>query len=284
MVMKGIALHKLWHDATHLFAGTRAADWTRAGVIFVLGLVAARLASRGVARVARRGLDDGQVALVRRIVSYSVFGLALAWALNELGFSLGVLLGAAGVATVAIGFAAQSSLSNLISGLFLFGERPFGVGDVIEVEGVVGKVLAVDLIATKLATGDNHFVRIPNELMFKTKVVNYTRFPLRRFDLVLPVAYDQDLAELERILRDTAELNAHAMAEPAPVFFVTSFTNTHVEVQFSTWCLTASYPDLRASLTREIKRALEGRVRVPYPRNDLGGAGEIAVRVVGGDR
>ncbi len=260
------------HKALALLTHARVETLVRAGLILLSGLVAAKLASRAIGRLLARHHDVQQSQLLRRITAWSLFGVALAWAMQELGFKLGVLLGAAGVLTVAIGFASQTSLSNLISGFFLFGERPFSVGDVIEVEGVTGEVLAVDLIATKLRTFDNHFVRIPNEVMFKTKVVNFTRFPIRRFDLVIPVAYDEDLDRVRQLLFAACEENELTLAEPAPLFFVTDFDHSSVRTQLSVWCETTSWLAMRSSLCERILRALDEQgVRRPYPHRVIEG-------------
>ena len=116
-------------------------------------------------------------------------------ALRELGFKLSVLLGAAGVLTVAVGFASQTSASNIISGLFLLGERPFSVGDVIRVGSTTGEVLSIDLLSAKLRTFENLFVRIPNETLIKSEVTNLSRLPVRRLDLKIGIAYKEEVGE-----------------------------------------------------------------------------------------
>lgn len=262
----------LAHKALKLLTHDRVVTLVRAGSILLLGLVAARLASRAIGRLLARHHDVQQSQLLKRLVAWGLFSVALAWALQELGFKLGVLLGAAGVATVAIGFASQTSLSNLISGFFLFGERPFSVGDLIEVEGVRGEVLAVDLIATKIRTFDNQYVRIPNEVMFKTKVVNMTRFPIRRFDLVVPIAYDEDLDRVRELMFAVSEANELSLAEPAPLFFVVGFEDSAVHIQLSVWSETASWFPMKTSLCLELKRAFdEHAVRRPYPHRVIDG-------------
>lgn len=239
-----------------LLTADRTEALVRAAVILLVGLLVGRLAGRAIGRLVRHG-DPQRAILIQRLIGWGLFLFASAWALQELGFELGVLLGAAGVATVAIGFASQTSLSNLISGFFLFGERPFKIGDVIEADGVTGEVLAVDLISTKLRTFDNHYVRIPNEILLKNKVINYTRFPIRRLDLEIPVPYGEKLERVRQLLLRIADRNAHCLAEPAPLFFVKSFGSSSICAQFSVWCSTPSYLLAQASLTEEILECFE---------------------------
>ena len=149
-----------------------------------------------VARIATAITKHGapQTAFfVRTAIYYGGLAVMIAIVLNQLGFKLGALLGAAGVAGIAIGFAAQTTLSNLISGLFIIGERPFAVGDVILIGTTRGTVESIDLLSVKLRTFDNLLIRIPSETLLKQEVTNVTRYPIRRFDLTLGVAYKEDV-------------------------------------------------------------------------------------------
>jgi len=166
-----------------LITPERLVSMARAAIFLLVGFVLAKVAARTLERVLRRTMEPTQVFLIRRIVYYVLLALVLASVLVEMGFDLSVLLGAAGILTVALGFASQTSASNLISGLFLVVERPFAIGDTIRIGNHTGEVLAIDLLSTKLRTFDNLFVRVPNESVMKGEVVNFTRFPIRRVDL-----------------------------------------------------------------------------------------------------
>lgn len=222
----------------------------RAALILAATIVAARLAGRWVRRAAA---GDPQRALVfGRFSSWAVFFLGLTAVFQELGFKLSVLLGAAGVLSVAIGFASQTTLSNLISGFYLFGERPFRVGDSIEVDGLSGEVLSIDIMATSLRTLDNRFVRIPNELLIKTKVVNQTRFPLRRLDLTLRIPAHDDFGQLKTRILDTVDRHPLCLAEPPPFVFISELGTDSIAVQASVWVETKDLSQLRAELLTEL--------------------------------
>ena len=201
---------------------------------------------------------------------YVVLALAVASALRELGLDLGVLLGAAGVLTVAAGFAAQTSAANLISGLFLMSERPFVVGEVIEVGGTTGEVLSIDLLSVKLRTFDNLYVRVPNETLVKAQITNLTRHPIRRYDLQVGVAYDTKIAKVREVLMDVAEKNPLALREPRPIIIFQSFGESAVNLQFSVWTARDNYLDLRNGLAEDIKEAFEReRIEIPYPHRAI---------------
>jgi small-conductance mechanosensitive channel len=242
----------------------------RAVLFLLVGVVLARVVARLMQRFMARRFSAHHAMVLRRLAFYLILALFLASALNELGFSLGVLLGAAGVLSVAIGFASQTSASNLISGLFLIGERPFGTGDIIKVGDTTGEVLSVDLLSVKLRTFDNLFVRIPNETLIKSQVTTLTRFPIRRFDLQLGVAYKEDIERVRKILMSVADRNALCMDEPKPLFIFNGFGDSALEIQFSVWAKRENFLELRNSLQTEIKRAFDAEgVEIPFPHMSL---------------
>lgn len=256
----------------------------RASVVVLVGLVVARVASRLVARISAGRLEPQQTLLLRRLLYYGISALFLVAALHQLGFNLGVLLGAAGVLSVAVGFASQTSASNLISGLFLIGEKPFAIGDVIQVGQTTGEVLAIDLLSVKLRTFDNRFVRIPNETVIKSEVVTLTKFPIRRFDLKVGVAYHENLERVREVLNRVADQNLLCLDEPKPLFILQGFGESSIDIQFSVWAAQPNFIALKNAMHLEIKEAfdLEG-IEIPFPQRTIhaGGAREaLPVEVV----
>ncbi|MFV8836559.1 mechanosensitive ion channel family protein [Aquisalimonas sp.] len=242
----------------------------QAVIILAVGWLLARLVSRSAARVLSLRLDLHQTTIARRVIFYVILGLVIASALHQLGFRLGVLLGAAGILTVAIGFASQTSASNLISGLFLIAERPFQIGDFVQIGDTMGEVLAIDLLSVKLRTRDNLFVRVPNETLVKTQVTNYSRFPIRRYDLQLGVAYKEDIGRVKTVLEGVMDANPLCLEEPKPQIFFQGFGSSSVDLQVSVWAVRDNFIELRNTLPLEIKRAFdEHGVEIPYPHVSL---------------
>ncbi|TVS11076.1 MAG: mechanosensitive ion channel family protein [Wenzhouxiangella sp.] len=242
----------------------------RASILLVLGLLIASLSSRLAIRALRQRLTPHVLQLLRRVIFYVVVGLFVASAMRELGFSLAVLMGAAGVLTVAIGFASQTTASNLISGLFLIGERSFEIGDIIKVGATVGEVLSIDALSVKLRTMDNLYVRIPNETLIKSEVTTLSRFPIRRFDLAVGVAYKENLDRVREVLMTVAEANVHCLDEPAPLFIFTGFGDSSLDIQFSIWARRENFLTLRNSISSEIKQAFdEAGIEIPFPHRTI---------------
>jgi small-conductance mechanosensitive channel len=233
---------------------------------FVIGLVAAFF----VRRMKLKKLHVQHTMVLQRILSFIILVVAVLWGLHELGLDMGVLLGAAGILTVALGFASQTSVSNLISGVFLMAERPFQVGDLIKVGEQTGFVLSIDFLSVKLRTFDNLMVRIPNENMLKSEVINLTRFPIRRVDLKIGVAYKEDTARVRGILFTVADANPLCLDEPRPVFFFLGYGDSALEYQFSVWTIRDNFYPLRTALYEEIKVAFDrAGVEIPFPHRTL---------------
>jgi small-conductance mechanosensitive channel len=273
-------------DWRSLATSEAAAQALRAALLVGAGLLLGKLLSRGAGRVLRAHPPQ-LVALVRRLVFGLVVGLFVAATLRQLGFELGVVLGTAGVLSVAIGFASQTSMSNLISGVFLIFERPFNVGDVIRIGSTTGTVLAIDLLSVKLRTFDNTYVRIPNESMIKSEVTTLTRYTIRRIELAVGVGYGTDLAHAERVLREIAENNPLCLVEPAPLFQVRGLGESSVDLVFLVWAARDNLLRVQSELFRAIleRFAAEG-IDIPFPQRTLhwpaGVAEPAAASVPGG--
>ena len=242
----------------------------RTVAIALAGFVVARLVSGAVIRVLGKRLDRQQLPILRRILYYGILLLFLMSALRELGFDLSVLVGAAGILTVAVGFASQTSASNLISGLFLIAERPFAVGDTIKVGEFTGEVLAIDLLSIKLRTFDNLYVRIPNEQMIKTEVVNLTKFPIRRVDIAVGVAYREDLGLVKAMLLGLADRHPLCLEEPRPIVYFAGFGESSIDLKLLVWTRRENYLELWNSLHEQIKLEFDrNAVEIPFPNRTI---------------
>jgi len=245
-------------------------NFTRALILLAAGLLLANLLGRAVRRLTAERLAPQQSALARRLVYYLTLALFLVAGLHQLGFELSVLLGAAGVLSVAVGFASQTSASNLISGLFLIFEQPFQIGDVIKIGDTTGEVLSIDLLSVKLRTFDNIFVRLPNESLIKAEVRTLTRFPIRRADLRIGVDYSSDLARVRETLLEVAKQNPLCLDEPAPLLIFQGFGDSSIDLQFSVWATRESYLELKTGIQEEIKTAFDARgIEIPFPHRTL---------------
>lgn len=238
----------------------------RALIILLVGWVIARLASKLSKRLSTTVISAHHKVLLSKGLFWGVFILFLVTALYQMGFKLGVLLGTAGIVSVALGFAAQTSASNLISGLFVLSEEAFQIGDFITVNGTTGEVLSIDLLSVKLRTFDNLYVRIPNETIIKSEVRNITKFPIRRFDLTVGIAYRSDINKARQVLLEVAKNNPLCLDEPAPMVILQGFNNSSIDIMFAVWSARENFLALRNTMQEEVKNAFdEAGIEIPFP-------------------
>ncbi len=258
-------------ETLHEFAlSERGTGILRAVMLIMLGVLVARVSGAAITRLLRGRTGPQRVVLASRVVSYGLIGLFFAAAMREAGFDLSVLLGAAGVLTVALGFASQTSVSNIISGLFLIGEHAFDVGETVTIGDVTGEVLAVDWMSVKLRTFSNLMVRLPNETVLKSNITNLSRFPIRRLDQLLSVAYAADLDQVRSVLMRVAKNNPLCLDEPQPILFHKGFGDSAILLQFSVWFLTPNVVQLNNGLPQEIAEAFaQDNIEIPFPQRTV---------------
>lgn len=234
------------------------------------GLPLLKLAGYLIRKGLRKKVSEQFIMLFSKGVVYLGSTIIILMTLQQAGVQLGTLLGAAGIAGVAIGFASQTSLSNLISGLFLIWERPFAVGDVLQFGSDHGVVHSIDLLSVQLRTYNNQLIRLPNESLIKNSFTNITRFPIRRMDIPIGVAYKEDITKVMDILKEVAEQNPLCLDEPAPLIVFKGFGDSALEFMFGPWFSKTDYIALRNSLLMEVKRRFdEEDIEIPFPHRTL---------------
>ena len=242
----------------------------KAGATLAIGWVVARIAVRLSRSAMAHRIAKHQRVLAERLIFWGLMALFAVSALNQLGFQLGVLLGAAGVLTVAIGFASQTSAANVISGLFIIGEGAITVGDLITVGDVTGEVLSIDWLSIKVRTFDNLYVRIPNESFVKSNVTNLSRFPIRRADIMIGIAYHEDIGHARNVLMRVADRNPLCLDQPEPMIIMRGFGDSSIDLQFSVWALRENFLPMRNAMQEEIKQAFDAAgIEIPFPHLSL---------------
>ncbi len=246
------------------------APLVRAALLLVAGLPLAWAVAHW-ARAYATGIGKPQKGLVAgKIIFWPMVLIILISVLNELGFSLAPIMGAAGILGIALGFASQTSVSNIISGFFLLAEEPFKVGDVIDVDGIVGTVLTIDTLSVKIRTFDNKMVRIPNETLVKSRFTNITRFPIRRVDIPVGVAYKEDIGRVRRVLLEVAEHNPLVLMEPEPIVIFDGYADSSINFKFAVWAKRESFLDVRNGVTEDLTERLDAEgIEIPFPHRTL---------------
>ena len=237
-----------------------------------IGFLIARVVSNTFIRTIGNKFNAHQRLVWRRGIFYFIFLIFVMASLKEAGFKLSVFLGAAGILTVALGFASQTSATNLISGLFLIGEGSFEIGDTIQltlIRGHVieGEVISIDLLSVKLLTQDNVYVRLPNEQLIRAPVHNLSKFPIRRIPITLAINFHEDIIKVREVLLGVAQTYPLVLADPKPAVTVTAFRESSIELLFAVWCERHNFLKVRDEMQERIRNGfLANQIEIPVPK------------------
>lgn len=249
------------------FKGISFVQIMRIGLIFLGGIILIRLIQIFFLKIIFRKSNLQSQMMIKKIVNYTGFLLLLIIVLSELGISLTALLGAAGILGLAIGVASQKSLGNIISGFFMVTEKSFEIGDVITVGDKTGIVHSVTLLSVMLKTFDNLLIRIPNETLISTDIINITKFPIRRMDIVVSVGYKSDMDIVLKTLTRIGKENIFCLDDPAPMILITSLADSGIVIKFGVWFDKSQYIETRNSVMSDIlNKFRKENILIPFPQ------------------
>ncbi|WP_374665789.1 mechanosensitive ion channel family protein [Acinetobacter sp.] len=241
-------------------------------ILAFIGFLTARFVSNAFIRTIGARFNAHQRLVWRRGIFYFIFMIFVMASLKEAGFKLSVFLGAAGILTVALGFASQTSASNLISGIFLIGEGSFEIGDTIQItlirgHTIEGEVISIDLLSVKLLTQDNVYVRLPNEQLIRAPVHNLSKFPIRRIPITLAINFHEDIIKVREVLLDVASKYPLVLADPKPAVTVTAFRESSIELLFAVWCQQENFLRVRDEMQERIRNGfVDNQIEIPVPK------------------
>lgn len=208
--------------------------------------------------------------LALRVIKLVVFLVAVLTALELLDATaiVGAIVGAAGLAGLALGFAFKNIVENYLAGVLLSTRNPFEIGDAIEINGQIGKVALLSARDTVLVTLDGNHLRIPNGVVMNSVLLNYSRNPLRRFDFFVGVSTDFDLSEVKRIAMKNLRENPAVLSDPAPMVIVDSLGDSSVMIRLFAWINQTNHDFLKSKSEsiRLVKEAFdEAGIEMPEP-------------------
>lgn len=240
-------------------------------VILLLGMWLARRLSRTLDRTFERARMEATLrGFLRNIAYAAMLVIVIVAALQSLGVPTTSVMAVLGAAGLAIGLALKDSLSNIASGVMLIVQRPFHVGDFVQVAGLEGTVDQIRVFQTRMRTVDNRSVIIPNSLITTAPIINFTANPQRRIDLGVGVGYEDDLKAARSVLLEVANANPLVLAEPVPEALVTALAESSVNLELRAWVNTADYANARSGLIAAVRNGLvEHGLNIPYPQRDL---------------
>lgn len=217
-----------------------AASWTEnllfAALTFLVYYMLWRLVSMVLVPALQRvDVDDTGRSFFQTVARAVILTLGVVAALGELGINTASVVASLGVAGLTIGFAARDALSNIISGIFIFWDRPFVLGDLIEIDGKYGRVDRITLRSTRVVTVDGKMLAIPNAAVVNSAVASYTNFSHLRIEVPITVGVEESLGRVRALLLGCVEGDTDYMDEPAPEMVVSELNDYNVLVTLRAW-------------------------------------------------
>ncbi len=235
-------------------------------IILIAALLKKHFGLRYIKKIVRN-LDEDTEAILRSAVAYGIWLTAIVIVLNIMGIKIESLITSLGLMSVAIGFAAQATISNFISGLMIMFDRSVRIGDVIEVNGNIGTIHSIGILSTRLKTFDNLLIRVPNRELLDSDVKNYTFFNIRRFEILVGVSYSTDLQKAREVILKALSEIEDILDDPTPLVWVTEFADSSINLSVKAWCSREKLFDVRDIAAQRIKEALdEAGIEIPFPQ------------------
>lgn len=260
-----------WQNNADLILGVSYKVILVIAVFIVAGIVSKALKSsiRSSSKRYSR-LDPTLVPVFAGIVGYAVYIVAVVIILDIFGVNTNSIVALLGAAGLAVGLALKDTLSNIAAGIMMLILRPFRVGDYITFGGTGGTVEEISLFTTILRTPDGQFISAPNSNVWSATIQNSTRNGTRRMDLVVGVAYDDDLDAGFRALQKIVDGESRFLEDPAPQIMVQSLGDSSVNLQIRAWATVDDYWSIWWEMQKKLKDEVEAAgLTIPFPQRDV---------------
>lgn len=253
-------------DWSHYINAETFEKLLRIAIILVVGTIIISLLGVLMKKILPSKLSQQRKMIINRFVRYTAIVILFTVIISELNIDMTAIFGTAGVIGIVVGVASQTSIGNIVSGFFMVSEKPFEIGDQIRIGDKTGVVHSIDLLSIKIRTFDNLLLRIPNQTVISSEVINVTRFPIRRLDFGIGVAYKENLELVVQTLQEIAKRNPLCLDEPEPLIVFKGFGASSILVQFGVWFERTNYLKVKNSVFMEIKEAFEQKgIEIPFP-------------------
>lgn len=227
-------------------------------IILFVGLYAIRLINRIMRKVMiQRNLDPTLTKFLADILLWALRILLFVTFISKLGIETSSFVAILGAMGLAVGLSLQGSLSNFAGGMLIIVFKPFKVGDTIEAQGVIATVLEIQIFVTKMLTGNNQTVFVPNGALSNGNIINYSMQGERRADLTFSISYDSDIKKAKDILLDVLNNNPKILKMPAPEVFVKNLSASSIDFAVRPWAKNANYGAVFSETLENCKTALD---------------------------
>ena len=247
-------------------------DIAGAIAVLVIGMLLAKVVSGWVERLMTRSprFEPTVANFLSNVVKCALWALVLVTVLAQFGVETTSILAALGGMALAIGLALQGTLSNVASGVMILIQKPFQVGEAISAGSVTGTVQQIGLFTTELKQFDGLFVMVPNSELWNKAIVNFHRHPIRRFEMVVGIAYGDSMEQARSELLALAGADERVLDDPEPVAFVASLDDSSVGIGLRVWCTTGDFVAVGWDLTEKVKARFDDvGISIPFPQREV---------------
>lgn len=238
-------------------------------IILFIGLYTIRFINRLVRKImVKRELDPTLSKFLADSLLWALRILLFVTFISKLGIETSSFVAILGAAGLAIGLSLQGSLSNFAGGMLIILFKPFRVGDTIEAQGVVGTVLEIQIFVTKLITGNNQTIFVPNGILSNGVIINYSMQGNRRADLVFSLSYDTNIKTAKDIVMQVMQNHPKVLKNPEPTVTVRDLTDSAIHLSIKPWAKNADFGDMSSDILENCKEAFDaaGIVTQPFVR------------------
>lgn len=223
-------------------------------LVLSLGIIVALIVSSIISKAVANKASAHYTILIRRLLYYGLLLITLMIALPISPLNLAAL---GAILTLAVGFATRAPLSNIINGLVLVFEKPFVIGDEISVNNNIGTVISIDLLSVRVISKDNKMVRIPNEMIFSSRMENLSKYKIRRLDIPMYIDNEQDLQQIEEILLKYAKHNNEILETPSPSLSLVDLKEGSLHIKLFVWLPNSNFENIKSKVLKDVLSCLQ---------------------------
>ncbi|GKW08428.1 MULTISPECIES: small-conductance mechanosensitive channel MscS [Pectobacterium] len=240
-------------------------------VILIVGLVIARIVSGTLNKVMiNRSIDSTVADFLSALVRYGIIAFTLIAVLSRVGVQTASVIAVLGAAGLAVGLALQGSLANFAAGVLLVIFRPFRTGEWVDLGGVSGSVTQVQIFSTTLRTADGKIIVVPNGKIIAGNIINSSREPDRRTEIIVGVAYDADIDVVKKLLGDIVAADERIQHDKGVTIRLNEMAASSLNFVVWVWTTNGNAQAVYWDLLESFKRVLdEHRIAIPYPQMDV---------------
>ena len=227
-------------------------------IILFVGLYAIRLINRFIRRLMiSRDLEPTLTKFLADILLWILRILLFVAFIDKLGIGTSSFVAILGAMGLAVGLSLQGSLSNFAGGMLIILFKPFKVGNFIEAQGVSGTVCEIQIFVTKLTTGNNQTIFIPNGSLSNGTIINYSLLENRRADLNIAISYDTDIRKAKEIITSVLNNNPKILKTPAAEVSVKSLTDSGIQLAVRPWAKNEDFWTVYSDTLQDCKKAFD---------------------------